>query len=157
MPPHNWWTNSTCDILNIWLTPEDNQRADSSSAVWELIYQEAGYNICSNPRSQKKPHPKMQPGPALPVTATDSTSNENLEAELPVLRPSYNTRTKSTKFKAVAYKLVQFSSHLLIHCLFIWLPDRGSRIVLWISWLGCDNWNSVMWATHSSADNDLLL
>lgn len=79
----------------------------------------------------KKTHPKLQPGPALPVTATDSTSNENLEAELPVLGPSYNTRMKSTKFKAVAYKLVQFSSHLLLHRLFTCFPDRGPRIVLW--------------------------
>lgn len=83
----------------------------------------------------KKPLSKLQLGPALPATATDST-NKNLEAELPVLGPSYNTKMKSTKFKAMAYKFVQFSSHLLIHWLFICLPDRGCRIVLWISWWG---------------------
>lgn len=53
-------------------------------------------------------------------------SNKNSEeAELPVIRPSYRTWMKFTKFKTVAYKLVQFSSHLLIHCLFICLLERG--------------------------------
>lgn len=55
----------------------------------------------------KKTHPKLQLSPALP-------SNENLEeAELLVLGPSYNTCMKSTKFKAVAYKLFLSSSDTL--------------------------------------------
>lgn len=55
-------------------------------------------------REAKKTHPKLQLGPALPVTATDSMSNQNFE-NLSVLRPSYSTWMKFTKLKAVAYKL----------------------------------------------------
>lgn len=67
-------------MLNIWLTPEDNlDQMETVALQYESLSTKKQVTTSVQIREVKKTHPKLQLGPALPVTATDSMSNQNFE------------------------------------------------------------------------------